>query len=88
MRLLKITFEVFAEYVKKEDLRIIFFGAGTMGKVLIPYICNHYGLDERVICYMDNNPAKQGQWIELSTRKVPVYGLSCLQEQCQGKYLH
>lgn len=87
MRLLKATFESFAEYVKKEDLRIIFFGAGTMGKVLIPYICNRYGLDERVICYMDNNPAKQGQWIELSTRKVPVCGLSCWQEQGQGKFV-
>lgn len=87
MKLLKTSFEGFANHVKKENLHIVLFGAGAMGKVLIPYVSSRYGLDERILYYIDNNPAKQGQFIELASRKVPIYGLSFLKENPREKFV-
>lgn len=80
MKMVKTSFREFAEYVKEKNKSIVFWGAGAIGRVLIPYICNQYGLDARVIGYIDNNLAKQGKEIELSSAKAKIYSAGFLEK--------
>lgn len=80
MRLINTSFEEFAEYVKEKNKHIVFWGAGAIGRVLIPYICNRHGLDTRVLGYIDNNPVKQGKEVELFSRKVKIYPAGFLEK--------
>lgn len=75
IKLIKTSFQEFAEYIKISQKNIVLWGAGAIGKILIPYICHKYDLDTKVLGYIDNNPAKQGQEIELASRRVKI--LSC-----------
>ena len=79
MRLINTSFREFAEYVKEQNKSIVFWGAGAIGRVLIPYICNQYSLDAKVLGYIDNNPAKQGKEIELSSAKVKIHSAGFLE---------
>lgn len=80
MRLINTSFKEFAEYVQEQDKSIVFWGAGAIGRVLMPYICNQYGLDARVMGYIDNSPAKQGTEIEFSSVKVRIYSAGFLEK--------
>ncbi len=87
MKLVKTSFQEFAEYVKKVQKRIVFWGAGVIGRVLLPYICNQYDLDPKVIGYIDNNPSKQGQEIALASRKVKVYSDAVFRKLHASEYI-
>lgn len=87
MKLIKTSFREFAEYVKGTNKNIVFWGAGAIGRVLIPYICNQYGLDRRVSGYIDNNPAKQGEEVALISKKVKIYSAAFLESLCAGEYV-
>ena len=87
MRLIKTSFREFAEYVKEKNKSIVFWGAGAIGRVLIPYVCNQYDLDRKVIGYIDNNPAKQGKEIDLVTKKVKIYSGAFLEKLYAGGYV-
>ena len=80
MRLIKTSFQEFAEYVKENDKKIIFWGAGAIGRVLIPYICDQHDIDSRVVGYIDNNPSKRGQEIELVSRRVSIFSVEILEK--------
>lgn len=85
--MIKTTFQKFAEHVTETDKRIIFWGAGAIGKVLMPYICHRYGLDAKVLGYIDNNPVKQGQEIELASRKTRVCSCDLLKGLNPDRYI-
>lgn len=87
MKKLKASFNEFADHIKAADQRLVLFGAGAVGRILIPYICKKYGLEDRVICYIDNNPAKQGQEILLNFRAVPVYPAEYLSRLAVGSFV-
>lgn len=87
MRLIKTSFEEFTEYVKEQDKSIVFWGAGVIGRILIPYICNQYSLDKKVICYIDNNPTKWGEEVALASKKVKIYSGAFLESLHAGEYV-
>lgn len=87
MKLVKTSFREFAEYVEEKNKSIVFWGAGAIGRVLIPYICSRYSLDGRVIGYIDNNPAKQGEEIVLGSKKVRIYSSTFLESLRAGGYV-
>lgn len=87
MKRVKASFEEFAGHIKTTGNKIVFFGAGAIGRVLIPYICHRYQLDERVLCYIDNNPAKQNQEIELSSRRVKIFSIDYLEQLQNENYV-
>lgn len=80
MKLIKTTFERFSSRVKEQNADIVCFGAGAIGRILVPYISNYYGLDSRIVCYIDNNKAKWNREIELSTGRVPIHSPQYLQK--------
>ncbi len=73
MKKIKASFDQFASRVLETEQNIVLFGAGAIGRILIPYLCQEYGLEDRVLCYIDNNPDKQGGNIKLVKKSVPVY---------------
>lgn len=79
------TAEQFAQYVKTNAKKIIVFGAGAVCKTYIPYIMTEYGLLERIICIVDNNPAKQGERVDFGKVKVPIKSIDCL-KNCREDY--
>lgn len=87
MRKVKASFSEFAKHVKASDKRIVLFGAGAIGRVLIPYLCKEYALEERVLCYIDNNPAKQGSKIMLLSKTVPVCSTEYLSRLPEGSFV-
>lgn len=87
MKKIKASFEQFASRILTTDRKIVLFGAGAVGRILIPYMCKEYGLEERVLCYIDNNTAKQGSEIMLSTRPVPVRSAEYLSKLPVGSFV-
>ncbi len=87
MKKINALFSEFASHVKSVNKDIVLFGAGAMGRILIPYICKEYGLEERVKCCIDNNPAKQGKDILLISKAVPVYSLEYLGQLQEGSFV-
>ena len=87
MKIVKTSFQEFATYVKETGRSIVFWGARAIGRVLIPYICNQYDLDSKVIGYIDNNPSKQGQEIALVSRNVKIFSDEILIKQCVNEYI-
>lgn len=79
------TAEQFAQYVKTNEKKIIVFGAGAVCKTYIPYITAEYELWERIICIVDNNPAKQGERVDFGKVRVPIKGIDCL-KNCREDY--
>ncbi len=87
MKLINTSFQEFASYVKERDKNIVFWGAGAIGRVLIPYICAQYDLDARVLGYIDNNPSKQEQEITLASRRAKVYSSEFIKKLSTNEYV-
>lgn len=87
MKKIKASFNEFADHIKTINKEIVLFGAGTMGRILIPYICKKYELEDRIKCYIDNNSAKQGRDIMLMSRTVPVYSFEYLSQLQEGSFV-
>lgn len=87
MRKIRASFNEFAKHIKTTNKKIVLFGAGTVGRILIPYLCKEYEMEERVLCYIDNNTAKQGRNITLLSKAVPVYSVEYLKRLSKGSFV-
>lgn len=65
-------FENIAEIIKKENRKIMLFGAGVIGTTTAPAILNDLGLTDRIVCYLDNDKIKQGETVELYGNSIPT----------------
>lgn len=77
--------EQFAQYIKIYNKKIIIFGAGAVCKTFIPYIMAKYGIYEKILYVIDNNPAKQGEILDFGQVKIPIKGSDCLKD-CKEDY--
>ena len=66
------------EYEKK----VMLFGAGAAGQMIFRDIKHSVETNERVCCFMDDNPNKWGRYID----NVPVYGGRMLIEEAVRKF--
>jgi len=81
MRLKKGTFLQFAKRAWKDGKKIIVYGAGVIGQTAAPYWLREYRLEQRILCYVDADPNKQGQTVQVGPRDVPIRPLSALDEE-------
>lgn len=58
-------YQEFAERIQREDKKIIIYGAGMIGQVIIPSILLQYGLEHRVLYYVDRDKSKSEQSIKV-----------------------
>ena len=87
MKIIGTVFNSFAERVKEQKIHIVLFGAGTMGRILVPYLCKCYGIEDNIICCIDNNPAKQGSGIQLLSKSVTIYSPEYLRSLPIGSFV-
>lgn len=66
------TFEQMKREIIGQDMSITVFGAGAIGTVTVPEILQQYGLLERVLFYIDNSAAAQGQKLDIKNRAVDI----------------
>jgi len=58
-------YESLAKKIKDEDKRIIVYGAGVIGQVIIPYLIKEYNLSRYLDCFIDIDKRKKGSLINI-----------------------
>ena len=70
----------FKEFLEKtEKKKIVCYGAGMLPLYLEP-LFEKYHIAERICCFLDGNPEKDGQEIELGKRRLPIKNKEALRE--------
>lgn len=65
MILKKTSYDLLFKKIKKENLKIVIYGAGMISQVIIPYLIEKYGLHDYVDCYIDVDEQKHGKYINV-----------------------
>lgn len=68
-----------AENIKNNQKKVVIFGAGVIGTVTVPGVFYEYGIEDAILCYVDNDSRKHGKFISLGKREVMVYPASYLE---------
>ena len=66
------TVEEFAHEVKQGNYEIVVYGAGVIGKVVVPYLMQEQGLVDRVLCFVDADENKQEKSITVGKKEIIV----------------
>lgn len=77
----------FAEYIKKNDKKLILFGAGTLLQSWIPYMLKSCGLTGRVEMVIDNAREKQGSLTELGERCFTVHSAENMRRKLSDQWV-
>lgn len=60
MKLKNTDYEQLVRSIRKRDCRIVVYGAGSIGQLVVPYILETYQLYDYMDCYVDRDPKKAG----------------------------
>lgn len=66
------TYENMADKIKKSGKRIIVYGAGMIGHVLVPYLIEKFSLQDNLLFFIDGDKNKQGNYIEIGEKSYLV----------------
>lgn len=66
------------EHIVKYKSKIVLYGAGMIGRVVMPYIITEYGLLDNLLFYIDSDKRKQRDIIPINGRNVEVKSPECL----------
>lgn len=66
------SFEEMKREITEQDRPIAVFGAGVIGSVTVPEILQRYGLQQRILFYMDNNRAIWGSKVFMKNWEAEV----------------
>lgn len=80
MRLECSKFEIFAKRIKERNSKIILFGAGAIGNVVVPEILNMLGAFQYIDCYVDNDKTKWGTTISACGQRFDIKSPDYLSE--------
>lgn len=62
----------FTQEVKKNNHKIVIYGAGVIGKVTVPYYMQEQGLSDRVLFFVDADPDKQRETIFIGEKEFGI----------------
>lgn len=71
----------FAERVKRENKKIVVYGAGMIGQVIIPYILENYNLQDYLLCFIDADVRKQNQFVHISNKEYRIESVEYLKNK-------
>lgn len=83
MRLECCEFDTFAQRIKEGNKKIILFGAGAIGSVVVPEILKDLHLFQYVDCYVDNDKTKWNTMVEVCGKAIAIQNPGYLRS-CQG----
>jgi hypothetical protein len=86
MALKTCSFQAFLNKIKKEDKRILCYGAGMLPRYLEPFFTVS-GIGERIDFFLDGNPEKAGQLVPMGGRSLPVCTMESLKGLNRERYL-
>lgn len=82
MKLRTLLFADFAEKIRREQKKIIVYGAGMIGQIVVPDIIRRFGLDNEVCFYVDADKTKQGKRVETGISSYEIKSAEVLKKYC------
>lgn len=71
-------FSELADKIKRDKNRVIVYGAGMIGQIVVPYFIEAFGLQKYIECYVDRDENKIGKRIRCSTFEYEIRNPDCL----------
>lgn len=75
------TFDGLAQIIRKKDKRIVVYGAGMIGTVVVPNIIKDYDLQSRVKYFVDIDPRKIGSKVRNEGYEYDIKSPECLRKE-------
>ena len=72
MILVDATYEELERRVKKQNRRIVIYGAGMIGQIVVPYVLESHKLCEYVDCYVDMDVRKIGHSVTVGSYSYEI----------------
>ena len=72
MNLKKTSYADLAKNIRKNNSRVIIYGAGMIGQIVVPYIIESYRLHDYVDCYVDMDKRKTGMKIAIGYSEYEI----------------
>lgn len=72
----------FAEKINREHKKIIVYGAGMIGQIVIPDIIDRFMLHNQLVFFVDADISKQGKTIEVGNHFYQIKGINDLKKHC------
>ena len=81
MILRNFNFEELSNYVKNSSKKIVVYGAGMIGRVVVPYLIKKNNLYSKLECYVDTDLRKIGKKISIGEYDYPIESVQYLIDQ-------
>ena len=72
MNLLCADYKSLVGRIKRNNSKIVIYGAGMIGTVIVPYLMDVWNLCDNVLFFIDGASNKQGKFITISNRKIVI----------------
>lgn len=80
MQLRNTDYTSLVKKVKENDSRIIVYGAGMIGQIIVPYLVRKYNLYSHIDCFIDIDKRKKGQKIYIDNYIYEIKNTDYLEE--------
>ena len=72
MKVQNVEIDTFASAVKGQRQKIVLYGAGVIGKVVLPYFIEEKQLEENILFVADGDPRKHGDFVKIGEKDIPI----------------
>lgn len=72
MKLCNSDYCALANTIKTENLKVIIYGVGMIGRIIVPYLINEYGLHTYIDCFIDADKRKANQKINIDDYQYEI----------------
>ena len=80
MQLRNTDYTSLVKKVKENNSRIIVYGAGMIGQIIVPYLVRRYNLYSHIDCFIDTDKRKKGQKIYIDNYIYEIKNTDYLEE--------
>ncbi len=81
MRICCCSLQKLASQIKNRKSKIVMWGAGVIGRIIVPEVLKQYNLLDLVDCYVDNDSARWGECLSIYGRQIAICSPSCITEK-------
>ena len=72
MRVQNADIDSFVSAVRGQRQKIVLYGAGVIGKVVLPYFIEEEQLEENILFVADGDPRKHGDFVKIGKKDIPI----------------
>jgi hypothetical protein len=72
MMLKNADYDSLAKKIKEENKKIIVYGAGMIGQIIIPYLMQEYELSDKLDCFIDADKRKKGSKVNVCGKEYII----------------